>query len=152
MEFRKALPLVITATFATVALVFSAIALSVATATAGNMPSDRAAVNSTVVPGVFPIHDHVVSWNAHVPARDQILFQFGSMKAADAAGAVASSRAWGPAVGQRPAVLVAWSACKMNNSGRFLVGKRWGGQITAADCSAWWSGSDRNLIPFKGWD
>ena len=152
MTFRTALPLVITATFATVALVFSGIALSVATATAGNMPSVRPVATSTVVPGSFPIHDHVVSWNANVPAHDQILMMFGSVKAADAGGAVASSTAWAPTLEQRRPVLVAWAACQMNNSGEFFISKRWGGQITAADCSKWWSGSDQTLIPFKGWD
>lgn len=152
MKFRTALVLVITATFATFALVFGGIALGVATATAGNLPSVRPVATSTVIPGVFPIHDHVVSWNAHVSARDQILMMFGSLKAADTAGAVATSTAWSPALEQRKPVLVAWAACQMNNSGEFFISKRWSGQITAADCSAWWSGSDQTLTAFKGWD
>lgn len=150
---RIALPW-LTATVAVAALVLGVVsynAASSATSAADNIPFQRPVVTSTVVPGVFPVQDHVVSWDAHVPAHDQMVMMFGSLKAAVAAGAVAKSSAWTPTEDQRQPVLIAWEACKNDGHDNFFVSKKWGGLITASDCTMWWAGEDTKLEAFRGW-
>ncbi|MHC5796142.1 hypothetical protein ACVXZ4_08295 [Lacisediminihabitans sp. FW035] len=131
-------------------IVISGIALSTAATMAeGMQTSHQRLAASAVVPGVWPAHDYTVSWDQHVPPISQILFMFGSQKAADKAGAIASSSAWNPTADQRQPVLIAWKACQLDGHGRFYISKQWNGQITAGDCQAWWSGSDQRLDVFR---
>lgn len=144
----------LSATVAAVCLIAAAISFG-ATAAAQDSASSASVSNqptAVIVPGVWPEQNHEISWDQHVAPKEQILFMFNTVKAADTAGAVVTSSAWAPTADQRQAVLIAWTACKMDGHGRFAISKRWGGQITEADCSAWWSGSDQTLSPFKGWD
>ena len=150
MKFRTALPWAATI-LAAAAIVLSAVSLCTTASTAENMRSIRPVATSTVVPGVFPTQDHIVSWDRHISPREQILFQFGSQEAADEAGDVASSTAWNPAADQRQPVLIAWEACQTDGHDNFSVSKKWNGQITASDCTKWWNGDDTRLEAFRGW-
>jgi hypothetical protein len=142
----------ISTAIAITSIVISGIALSTATTTAESLQvSHQRLPASTVIPGVWPTHDYTVSWDRHIPPRDQILFMFGSQAAGDAAGAIASSSAWNPTEDQRAAVLTAWKACQLDSHGQFYISKRWNGQITPSNCTAWWNGSDTHLDAFRGW-
>lgn len=143
MKIKSALPW-LTATLATAALVLGASAYSLAATTAGSASSQQPQAASRVVPGVWPVQDHTVSWNAKISPREQSTFMFGSSQAAAAAQVVYDSAAWAPTTAERHAAQNAWDACLVDAHGSFLVTRSYAAAgIEPSDCQAFWSGSMR---------